>query len=92
MVVKKESSLIIPVAYSTHRTFNYLDHACGSWRDLIHDLIEYNSREMSLDELYSHVSKCPKTESNPHWREKVRQTVQNAKYFTRTARGCYALA
>lgn len=92
MVVKKESSLIIPVAYGLHKTFNYLEHACCSWRDLIHDLIENKAGEMSLEELYSEVNKCPKTDSNPHWREKVRQVVQNARYFKRTARGCYALA
>lgn len=92
MVVKKESSLIVPVAYGLHRTFDYLAHACGSWRDLIHDLIENKASEMSLEELYSKVEKCPKTKSNPHWKEKVRQVVQNERYFKRTARGSYALA
>ena len=92
MIVRKDSSLIVPVAYGIHRTFDYLKHSCGSWRDLIHDLIEHKASDMSLDELYSEVQKCPKTKDNPHWREKVRQVVQDARYFTRTARGCYALA
>ena len=33
-----------------------------------------------------------KAKNNPHWQEKIRQTVQNIKRFVRTERGCYALA
>ena len=92
MVCRKDDSLIVPVAYGLHRTFDYRAHDCCSWRDLVHDLLEHSAKEMPLEDLYREVGKCPKTRSNPHWREKVRQVVQNSKYFTRTSRGCYALA
>ena len=33
-----------------------------------------------------------KAKRNLHWQGKVRQTVQNAKRFIRTERGCYTIA
>ena len=47
---------------------------------------------MSLQELYDALKDSSKAKKNPHWQEKVRQTVQNIKRFVRTERGCYALA
>ena len=63
-----------------------------SWRDVIIALLEDAGKESSLEELYAEMQDSPKTASNPHWKEKIRQTVQNTRYFTRTARGTYALA
>lgn len=92
MIVRKDSGLITPVAFGVHRELDFRKVSACSWRDLVHDIIEENSREMALEEIYSELKDCPKTERNPHWKEKIRQTVQDSRYFTRTARGRYALA
>lgn len=47
---------------------------------------------MSLDELYGALKDSSKGKRNEHWKEKIRQTVQNIKNFVRTERGAYALA
>ena len=63
-----------------------------SWRDLVWAVIDNAGGTMSLQELYDALKDSAKAKANPHWQEKVRQTVQNVKKFVRTERGCYALA
>ena len=63
-----------------------------SWRDVIISFLEDKGCDVTLNELYLEMQASPKTKTNPHWQEKIRQTVQNEKYFTRTAKGTYRLA
>jgi len=39
-------------------------------------VLEALGREASLSSIYEEVDGHKKTESNPHWKEKVRQTLQ----------------
>lgn len=92
MVCHKQGGLIIPVSLPRKYTMDVRDSLSASWRDILHSVLEDAGREMKLEELYEALRGHRKTDGNPHWMEKIRQTVQNSKYFTRTARGSYALA
>ncbi len=92
LVTKKEESLIIPVSWGTSKTYDMRSFADQSWRDLVYSVIEKNGGQMSLQELYDALKDSAKAKRNAHWQEKIRQVVQNIKHFTRTERGCYALA
>ena len=92
VVLKKECSLIVPVSWGTHKTYDLLSFKDMSWRDLVYSVIQENGGQMSLQELYDALKESGKAKNNPHWQEKIRQTVQNIKRFVRTERGCYALA
>lgn len=85
-------SLIVPVSLSRTYSMDLRKTSHVSWRDAVFAILENNGGEMSLSELYEQLKESPKTKTNQHWMEKIRQTVQNSKYFTRTARGSYALA
>lgn len=90
MVLKKEAGLIIPVTYIDRKKSDIRDSTAASWRDIIHTILE--SGKCSLECLYSQMEGRPKTKNNPHWKEKIRQVVQNTKYFTRLESGVYAAA
>lgn len=90
MVVKKESGLIVPMTYTKRVKVDMRMSKSASWRDIIHSILE--SGQQSLEGLYRQMENTPKAMNNPHWREKIRQVVQNTRYFTRVAEGTYALA
>lgn len=47
---------------------------------------------MTLQELYNEVNGHKKCKTNPHWQEKIRQTLQNNNIFKNVDRGVWAIA
>ena len=92
LVTRKDAGLIVPVSCGTSKEYDMRSFADQSWRDLVFSVIENNGGTMSLQELYDALKDSSKARKNPHWQEKIRQTVQNIRNFVRTERGCYALA
>lgn len=91
LVTRKDEGLVIPVAWGSHSILDLTKSRSASWRDSVYAFLEKNG-ECSLEELYSAFKDSPKTKSNPNWQAKIRQTVQNGRYFTRTLRGHYMAA
>ena len=92
LVTRKDAGLIVPVSWRTGRDYDMRSFGDQSWRDLVFSVIQENGGKMSIQELYEALKDSAKAKRNPHWQEKIRQTVQNIKQFTRTERGCYGLA
>lgn len=94
LVTRKDPgmSLVVPVSLAQNYRMDLRKSSHVSWRDAIYAILEDRGGEMTLEELYDQMKDSPKTSANRFWQEKIRQTVQNGKYFRRTARGCYALA
>ena len=91
LVIRKDAGLIVPVSFGKSQNYDMRSFGDQSWRDLVFSVIEENGGQMSLQELYDALKDSSKAKRNPHWQEKIRQTVQNIKHFVRTERGCYAL-
>lgn len=90
MVVRKDSSLIIPVMMNVRKTLDMRKSQNATWRDIIIAIVENSGKSgMSLAEIYEEIKDSPKTKSNPNWQAKVRQTLQDERYFTRIGRGEY---
>lgn len=63
-----------------------------SWRTAIQTAF-LGKKEMSLQDLYETMAPYATARaSNQFWREKVRQQVQNKKYFSRVGKGVYRLS
>ena len=92
MVCRKDNGLVFPVMMSIRHDFDMRDSVNTTWRDTVYAVLEYNGREMSLSELYEALGSHKKAKANPNWQAKIRQTVQDSRYFRRAARGCYAVA
>ena len=93
LVTRKDAPLVVPVSWGVHEeSFDMRSVEGQSWRDLVWATIEHHGGTMTLQQLYDALRESAKAKANPHWMEKIRQTVQNAKAFSRTQRGAYALA
>lgn len=92
LVTRKDAGIIVPVSWASSREYDMRRFEHQSWRDLVYSVIQDGGGQMSLQELYDALQDSTKAKSNKHWQEKIRQTVQNTKHFTRTQRGCYTLA
>lgn len=92
MVCRKDNGLIIPVMMTVKKHVDMRDSVNTTWRDTVHAVLEHYGKEMSLQELYEELAPYKKAKANPNWQAKVRQTVQDARYFRRTARGHYVAA
>ena len=88
IVTKKEEGLLIPVAFTVKQRIDLRDDLAASWRDILIAVLR-DKGQMSLDEIYRSLDGRAKTRQNQYWQEKIRQTLQNKKYFTRTSRGVY---
>ena len=91
IVTRKDEALFIPVSWGNHSILDLTKSHAASWRDSVYAFLQKNG-ECSLDDLYEAFKESPKTKKNPNWQAKIRQTVQNARYFTRTLRGHYMAA
>lgn len=91
IVTRKDEALLIPVSFGSHAELNLVNSHAASWRDSVFAFLQKNG-ECSLDDLYEAFKESPKIKKNPNWQAKIRQTVQNARYFTRTLRGHYMAA
>lgn len=92
LVTRKDAGLVIPVSWGTSKQYDMRSFTDQSWRDLVYSVIQEKGGQMSLQELYEALKDSAKAKKNPHWQEKIRQTVQNIRHFTRTQKGCYSLA
>lgn len=92
MVCRKDNGLIIPVMMTVKKHVDMRDSVNTTWRDTVHAVLEHYGKEMSLQELYEELAPYKKAKANPNWQAKIRQTVQDERYFRRTSRGCYAAA
>lgn len=88
-VIKKPSgyeiAYIVPKSYA----MDIRDSATATWKDVVMAVMR-NIKKASLDEIYSEIEGHKKCESNPHWKEKVRQTLQMC--CTPVERGVWAMA
>lgn len=91
LVTKKDDALIIPVSVSIRQKADIRNLQSPSWRDTLIAVLKENG-EMSLAELYDAIKDSRKASVNPNWQAKIRQTVQNGRYFCRTSRGHYTVA
>lgn len=92
MVLRKDESLIIPVSVSRKTAYDMRDTLSATWRDVVAAVLESSKKALSLSEIYQAISGHKKCAQNPHWQEKVRQTLQLGGCFRNVARGVWAIA
>ncbi|MCQ4924919.1 hypothetical protein NE686_17590 [Tissierella carlieri] len=62
-----------------------------SWFTVVLNAMEKLGGKASLKQLYNEIEGHAKTQTNKHWREKIRQVVQTYKDFQNIDRGIYRL-
>lgn len=89
MVVRKDAALVFPVSLPRRYDADLRDINCGTWKDVLAACMTDHG-PMRLDDIYSMVDGHKKAQKNPHWREKIRQTLQRCSCFHSDARGVWA--
>lgn len=92
MVVRKDAAVIIPVAVSKKKEMDMRDCLSATWRDVIAAIFEDENRAMKTEEIYAAVDGHKKCEANPHWKEKIRQTLQRYPDFKNVSVGVWKMA
>lgn len=92
LLFKRDDCYVLPVKTVKQISFDLRNSKKISWRDVVLAALTRLGGKASLEMLYKEIQGHKKTESNPHWKEKVRQVVQEYKDFISVARGEYSLA
>ena len=74
-VIKKPSGYEIAYTVPKRYRMDIRDSKTATWKDVVYAIIN-QGQEMSLAEIYREIQGHKKTESNPNWKAKVRQTLQ----------------
>ncbi len=89
-VFKKPSGYEIAYIVPRTVTMDIRDSVQATWQDVVASVMR-KLGEASLDAIYTELEGRKKTENNPHWKEKVRQTLQKGCYIN-SSRGYWKLA
>ena len=92
LVVRKDAALLVPLMLTRKSEKDVLDMPGATWCDVVAAVLEEANGSVSLSYIYEQIAPYTKAQKNPHWREKVRQTLQiHPDHFVRVAKGTWAL-
>ena len=89
LVLRKDLPLIFNVKMTKNVTGDMRDMNGCTWRDVVASVLESENRSMTLTEIYEKIEGHKRCQSNAHWKEKIRQVLQQTKEFRRVAAGKY---
>lgn len=92
MIVRKDFPLMVNYLLTQEFKTDVRDMKGASWRTVVSEVLQSIGREASLDEIYAMVDGHKKTINNPHWKEKIRQTLGRYEEFTSSSRGKWCVA
>ncbi len=93
LICRKDAPISIPVLLTKTVQADIRDLKCATWKDVLIEVMRDCNQPISLPQLYEKIESHRKAQSNPHWKEKVRQVLQSyPRYFSRIDRGVWALS
>lgn len=87
VIFKKIAPYIMDFILPKKHELDIRDSQKATWRDVVSSVFEQNKGPMTLDQIYREIDGHKKTETNVHWKEKVRQVLQTYNIFESTERG-----
>ena len=91
MVLRKDAALMFPISIPQRYDYDVRDSKIGTWRDVLVSCIS-DKGPLRLDEIYRLVDGHKKAAANPHWKAKIRQTLQINPCFHSDSRGIWSYA
>lgn len=90
MVFKKKA---VAALYFLSKTMSRHEKSGAmTWKASVRRVLQQAGKEMKLAEIYAAIAPYAKERDNEHWEAKVRQVLQDDRYFKREAVGVYILA
>lgn len=92
MVVKKDNALMFHIKFTKNKEYDMRDSTQTTWRDVVAAVLEDAGKPMELRDIYIAVEGHAKCNLNPHWKEKIRQTLRRYSNFICTGEHTFCLA
>ena len=91
LIFKKSDHYIIRCTITKTIDLDTRTRTKMNWHSVVLNAMEKLGGNATLKQLYSEIEGHAKTQTNKHWREKIRQTLQIYDDFRNVARGVYEL-
>lgn len=91
MVLRKDTATSYDIQLSRKVHFDLRDSVQATWRDVVAAVME-DCGPLPLDKIYEKIAGHSKAQSNPHWKDKIRQVLQMYDKFKRVDRGVWVIA
>lgn len=95
LILKKAAAYILDFTFAKKVKLDIRDSKDATWKDVVLSVLETIGSEVSLTVIYSELEGHKKCESNAHWKDKVRQTLQvlrDTGMAKNTATGTWVIA
>lgn len=76
VIIKKPSGYEITFIIPKHYIMDIRDSQSATWKDVVYAVLRQLGTSVSLDTIYKEIEPHKKAQGNPHWKAKVRQTLQ----------------
>ena len=91
MVLKKIMPYMIDFQLPTKHAVDIRDSETATWKDIVYAVMK-DKGSLTLNDIYSNIENHNRCEKNPHWKEKIRQTLQKYSIFVSNNRGVWQVA
>lgn len=92
MIVQKEYPLVYDFLITARSSVDARNMRGSTWLGVVKEVMMQFGQPVSLAEIYAKIEGHKKAQKNPHWKEKVRQTLNSNAEFLRIERGIWSLA
>ena len=93
MICRKDEPLLFPVMLSYQTPIDVRNMRGSTWRDTVAAVMDQRRGSWTLAEIYRQMDGHKKTEQNPNWQAKIRQTLQkHPDLFRHEGAGRWCLA
>lgn len=95
LILRKDMPYILDFQMSKNVKLDIRDSLSVTWKDVVIAAMEQlNSSNVTLEQLYNEIEGHKKAENNAHWKDKVRQVLQQLRDIgiaTNSSRGTWAM-
>lgn len=93
LVLKKGAPYVLDFTLPRKYEQDVRNNKSATWKSIVYQVLKALGSTASLSRLYSEIEHFKRAERNPHWKEKVRQTLQmHPQMFIRCERGVWRVA
>ena len=90
-VMKKPSGYEIAYVIPKQYKMDIRDSKMATWKDIVYATMRNLGGKADLSSIYAQIDGHERCKSNPHWKEKIRQTLQRGNYIS-DGKGCWQCA
>ncbi len=93
LILRKDEPLVMDYMITKRSSMDLRDSEGITWKDLVASILESLGGRAELNKIYNSIEGYRKTFNNPHWKEKIRQTLQiHSNLFCNISKGFWKLA